>query len=99
MIDPTLLLFIVIVAVVLLTSLFKLPLFSKKVKVTIATAVSVVGAAAHVWITGEPDTTDFIATALQVFGGSQLIYNFILENSKFDDKLQHVGVKPDYDES
>jgi hypothetical protein len=99
MIDPTLLLFIVIVAVVLLTSLFKLPLFSHKVKVAIATAVSVLGAAVHVWVTGEPDTTDFIATALQVFGGSQLIYNFILDNTKLDDALEHVGVKTDYDES
>lgn len=99
MIDPTLLLFIVIVVVVLATSLIKLPLFSTKAKVTIATVVSVVGAAVHTWLTGDIDTTDLVTTALQVFGGSQLIYKFILEQSKFDDKLEGVGVKKTYDES
>lgn len=87
----------VVVAVVLLTSLFKLPLFSAKAKLTIATVVSVIGAGVHVWLTGGLESTDIVQSALQVFGGSQLIYRFILDKSGFDAKLESVGVKKSYD--
>jgi hypothetical protein len=95
MIDPTLLLFVVIVIVVLTTSLLKLPWFSEQAKVLIATVVSVVGAGVHVWFTGDFDVADLTGTALQVFGGSQLIYKFLIEGTSsgktLDDKLEHVG--------
>jgi hypothetical protein len=97
MIDPTLLLFLIAVVVVLATSLLKLPWFGEKVKVAIATVISVVGAAVHVWLTGDFEAFDLVATSLQVYGGSQLIYLFIMNDTKFDDKLERVGVSPSYD--
>lgn len=98
MISPTLLLFLVAVAVVLVTSLIKMPWFSEKVKVAIATVTSVVGAAAHVWLTGDFEAVDLINTALQVFGSSQLLYTFILHNAKLDNKLERIGVRKTYDD-
>lgn len=95
----TAILFAVIVAVVLVTSVIKMPWFSEKTKVLVATVASVVASGVYVWFTGDFDVTDFGATALTVFGGSQLFYQFILDNTEFDDKLEHVGVKTDFDAS
>lgn len=98
MIDPTLLLILVAAAVVLVTSLIKMPWFGDDVKVLIATITSVVGAAIHTWLTGDFETLDLMAASLQVFGGSQLLYQFILDNSKLDDALERVGVRNTYDD-
>lgn len=95
----TAVLFAVIVAVVVVTSVVKLPWFSQKTKVAVATVASVIASGVYVWFTGDFDVADFGATALTVFGGSQLIYQFILNNTELDDKLEHVGVKTTYDAS
>jgi len=96
--EPTLLLFLVAVAVVFVTSLLKMPWFGENVKVVIATVTSIVGAAAHTWFTGDFEAMDVTAAALQIFGGSQLLYQFILDNSKLDDALERFGVRKTYDD-
>ena len=85
------LLVVVAVLVVLATSLIKTPWLNKKTKVLVATVVSILGAGVHVFLTGDFEAGDFTATALQVFAGSQLIYQFILDNTPLDDRLESVG--------
>lgn len=98
MIDPTILLFLIAVVVVLVTSLLKLPWMPDKAKVALATATSVIGAAVQVWFTGDFDATELIPTSLQVLGASQLLYKFLLDNSRLDDALERVGVKKNFDD-
>lgn len=93
------LLIVVIAAIaVLVASLVKMPWFDKKVKALIATVVSVLGAAAYTWMTGDFETLDLIETATQVFGLQQLLYLFILDGSRLDGALSHVGVKTKFDD-
>lgn len=98
MIEPTVLLFLIAVGVVLVTSLLKFPWLSDKAKVALATATSILGAAAHVWFTGDFEAMELIPTSLQVLGASQLLYKFLLDHSKLDDALERVGVKKNYDD-
>jgi hypothetical protein len=97
MIDPTLLLFLIAVLVVLVTSLIKLPWFTERTKVTVATVTSVIGAAVHVWLTGDFEALELVPTALQVLGGSQLLYHFIMKGTSLDKALESVGVDENYD--
>lgn len=93
------LLIVAIAAVaVFASSLAKMPWFSKRVKVLIATLVSVVGAAVYTFMTGDFETLDLIETSTQVFGLQQLLYLFIIDGSKLDGVLSHVGVKTKFDD-
>lgn len=91
MIDSTIVLFVIAIAVVLSTSLLKMPWFTTKQKSAIAGVMSVIAAAVHTWVTGDFDTTDLMSMTLQVYGGSQLIYQFILDKTGIDDKLELLG--------
>jgi hypothetical protein len=88
---------VIIVVVVIATSLLKLPWFTETQKVAVATAVSTVGALGHVWYTTGFELVDIAGTLLQVHGGAQLLYAFILNNSALDRKLESVGVGTNYD--
>lgn len=99
MIDPTILLFLIAVAVVVITSLLKMPWLSEKAKVAIATITSIVGAAVHTWFTGDFEAMELIPTALQILGGSQLLYKFLLDHSKVDAALERFGTKKNYDDA
>lgn len=88
----------IVVAVVLASSLLKFPWFSHKTRVTVATVIAVLGAAGHLLLTGDFESTDLLATSLQVFGASQILYQFILDGSSVDNVLENVGVKTNYDE-
>lgn len=88
-----------VVGVVLLTSLFKNVDMSSKVKNAIATGFSVVGAvvtdlAARGWNVSEYQGVDILTAALTIYGGSQLIYNFIMNGTRLDEKLAEVPVIP-----
>lgn len=82
----------------LVSSLVKMPWFTKKVKVLAATITSVVGAAVYTFVTGDIEGLELIPLATQVFGLQQLLYLFILDGTTLDDVLEHVGVKTKFEE-
>lgn len=91
-----LIVFICVVAVVLLTSLFKTVNMSDKAKNLIATVLSVAGGVvtdltAKGWDVSQYAGVDILTAALAIYGASQLIYKFIMEGSKLDAKLENVG--------
>lgn len=96
--ETSIILLIAAVAVVLVTSLLKLPLVSTQVKVIIATVASVVGAAVSIWLSGGLDTAELLPASLQVFGASQLIYRFIMEGGRVDKALENVGNKQTFEQ-
>lgn len=85
---------------VLLTSLFKNVEFSSNIKNLIAVVVSTVGSAVTLWATkgGDFHGANLLELAISAYGGSQLIYNFIINSNsvgkKVDDALQSVPVLP-----
>ena len=90
---------VTIVLIVLATSLFKNVDMSDKVKNAIATVLSVIGAVVMQLTTGAFDfsnyeVVDVFGTVLTVYGGAQLLYNFILKGTQFDAKLEDVKVLP-----
>lgn len=89
----------IIMAVVLATSLIKSGYMPDKVKNLIATLLSVVGAAVVELTTngfnfGSYEAGDWFGTVLTVYGGAQLIYNFILKGTQLEAKLESVEVLP-----
>lgn len=91
---------VVIVGVVLLTSLFKTVNMSTRTKTVLATALSVVGGvvadlSAKGFDVSQYQGVDILTAALVVYGGSQLIYNFIMKGTSagaaLDAKLEEVG--------
>jgi len=82
-----------ILAVVLFTSLFKTVNMSAKTKNLIATILSVVGGvvadlAAKGFDVSQYVGVDILTAALVIYGGSQLIYNFIMKGTSVDAKLE-----------
>ena len=91
--------FVTIVLVVLATSLFKNVEMSDKFKNLIATVLSVVGAVVMQLTTGgfdfsQYEAVDVFGTVLTVYGGAQLLYNFILKGTKVDTVLEEKHVLP-----
>jgi len=85
----------------LAASLVKMPWFSKKVKVMLATIVSVVAATVYTYTTGDFQgfaDIQLLEVTAQVFGLSQAVYFFILDGTKVDEVLENVGVKTEYDD-
>lgn len=85
------------VAVVLCTSLFKTVNMSAKTKNLIATILSVVGGvvadfAAKGFDVSQYATVDILTAALVIYGGSQVIYNFLMKGSSVDAKLEDTLV-------
>jgi uncharacterized membrane protein len=83
--------------VVLLTSLFKTVNMSVKVKTLIATVLSVIGGvgadlASKGFDVSQYAGLDILTTALVIYGGSQLIYNFIMKGTSVDAKLEDTLV-------
>ena len=79
--------FVTVVAVVLATSLFKTVEMSDKTKNLIATVLSVIGGIVLELTTSGFDfskyaAVDVFGTVVTVYGGAQLIYNFILKGTK-----------------
>lgn len=75
-------------AVTLLTSLFKSATFTDRNKSAIALVLSLVAGTAAVILDGADVTLGSLsATAIAVFGASQIAYNFILKGTKLDQKL------------
>ena len=91
--------FVTIVLVVLATSLFKNVDMGDKTKNLIATVLSVIGAVVMQLTTGgfdfsQYEAVDVFGTVLTVYGGAQLLYNFILKGTQVDAKLEDVHVLP-----
>ena len=85
-----------IVAVVFVTSLFKTVNMSVKTKNLIATILSVIGGivtdlAAKGFDVSQYATVDILTAALVIYGGSQVIYNFLMKGSSVDAKLESIG--------
>jgi len=90
--DPvTIGLLVASIFVVFAVSLIKMPWFGEKTRVAIAAGTSVVAAGASLFLTGDFDADNVAAGALQVFALSQLIYQFILDKTGLDDKLERLG--------
>jgi hypothetical protein len=80
-------------AVTALTSLFKTVTLSTKQKQTIVVALSLVAGVAQVAIQGVDLSVGNISAALvQVYGASQIAYNFILRGTKLNDKLTNTNL-------
>lgn len=83
------------VVVTLLTSLFKHVDWSAKTKNLLATVLSVLGAAVTVWL-GEgrelANAGDVAQLAVTVYGGSQLLYNFLMRGTHIEEKIAEVEV-------
>jgi hypothetical protein len=91
--------FVTIVLVVLATSLFKNVNMSDKAKNLIATVLSVVGAVVMQLTTGgfdfsQYEAVDVFGTVLTVYGGAQLLYNFILKGTQVEAVLAEKKVLP-----
>ena len=99
MLEAPFLLLVIAVVVVGLTSLIKMPWFSHKLRTLVATVVSVAGAGVHLWLTGDFETMDMMASVLQVYGASQLLYQFMLDGTKVDDVMERTGLRKNYEES
>ena len=91
---------VIVIAVVLFTSLFKTVNMGVKTRTLIATILSVIGGAVADLASKGFDVSqyaslDILATALAIYGGSQLIYNFIMRGtdagSSLDAKLTSIG--------
>lgn len=87
----------VAVVVVLLTSVLKNVEWSSRVTNLIAAVLSVVGAvvtvlAANGWSVDSFTDGNVLEIALIVYGGSQLIYNFILKGTAVSEALDNVNV-------
>ena len=87
------------VAVVFLTSLLKNNAWPEKLTSTLATVLSVIGGvvtvlAANNWEAEVFKNGDVLQTVLVVYGGSQLIYNFIFKNTTVDNVLTEIKVLP-----
>lgn len=85
-----------IVAVVVLTSLFKNVDMSAKVKNSIAVIISVVAGvltdlAGRNFDFGSYAAADILGTALIIYGASQLVYTFIMKGTAADAALESVG--------
>ena len=81
--------------VVLLTSLFKSEMFSKRVKHLVATALSVVAAVGFAYFNGDLQLDqDFLTIVTSMYGSSQLIYQFMVRDTKLDYKLERTLVRP-----
>lgn len=91
--------FVVAVLVVLGTSLIKNVEMSDKTKNGIAVVLSVIAGIATDLSTRAFDFStyqglDILGTVLIIYGASQLIYKFIMEDTPVDEKLQSVHVLP-----
>lgn len=85
-----------IIAVVLLTSLFKNVEMGAKAKNLIAVVVSSVAGvltdlSGRNFDFGSYAAADIMGTALIIYGASQLVYTFIMKGSTLDAKLEEVG--------
>lgn len=85
-----------VVAVVLLTSLFKNTNWNPRWKAAVATVLSVL-AGVVIIVTARGSwsavySTDFMTSVLAVFGSSQLVYKFILAGTVVEDKLANVNL-------
>lgn len=94
-----LIVFVVAVLVVLGTSLIKSVDMSDKVKNAIAVVLSVIGGIVTDLSTRAFDFStyqglDILGTVLVIYGASQLIYKFIMEDTTVDQKLESVHVLP-----
>ena len=90
---------VIVLAVVLFTSLFKNVNMSAKTKNLIATVLSVVGGvaadlAAKDFDVSQYATVDILTAALVIYGGSQLIYTFLMKGSSVDAKLEDTLTAP-----
>lgn len=83
-----------VVLVVLFTSLIKNVEWNPKKKNFIAVVLSVLGAGISVLISGGLDsllTADLLQSIVLVYGGSQALYNFVLNGTIVEAKLANVG--------
>lgn len=78
------------IAVTLLTSLFKTVDLSAKQKNLIATGLSIVAGIASAYVDGEIVASSLAASAVAIYGASQLAYNFILKGTGLNNKLTAV---------
>jgi hypothetical protein len=90
------LVFGVIVAIVLVTSLFKNVTMSTMAKNAIAAVLSVVAGvvfdlSTHGFDFGTYAAADIMGTVLVIYGGAQAFYQFILKGTALDAKLEDVG--------
>lgn len=89
--------FVVVAAalVVVAASLFKNETWSPRIKHLIATVLSVVAAIGVAFLSGDITLNqDFMLILTSVYGSSQLIYNFIMRDTKVEHKLKRTLVKP-----
>jgi hypothetical protein len=93
----SLMMFIGAMGVVLTTSLLKMSEMAKRTKTAIATFVSIVASGLVVWMSGDVDASDLMPTVLQIFGGSQIVYRFVLDGTSVDERLEAVGSHADDD--
>jgi protein-S-isoprenylcysteine O-methyltransferase Ste14 len=89
----------VIVLVVLVTSLIKTVDMSEKTKNIIAAVVSVlagvfINLSIHAFDFGSYAVADILGTILVVYGGAQAVYQFILNGTGLDAKLEALTLKP-----
>lgn len=80
-------------AVTILTSLFKANTFSAKQKNLIATGLSVVAGAATILLNGADFSAGNVtATAVAIYGASQIAYQFILKGTAIDTLVTNTNL-------
>ena len=90
----------VVVAIVLATSLIKNVTMSDRTKNAITTVLSVIAGvvvdlSTHGFDFGTYAAADILGTVLVIYGASQALYNFILKGSPLDAKLENVSIIPE----
>ena len=85
--------------ITLLTSLFKQPFMSSKVKNIIAIVVSVLAATLTAVLTGDVNTTtDILVVVTSMYGTSQIFYKFLMQGGSLDTRLTNALVMNGDDE-
>lgn len=75
------------IVVVLLTSLFKQVKFTPKQKNLIATVLSLLAGTALAYTDGSLTASALTSSAIAIYGGAQLAYNFIIKGTGLDKVL------------
>jgi hypothetical protein len=89
----------VIIAIVLATSLIKNVKMSDRAKNLIAVVLStfagvIIDLQTHGFDFGSYALQDVLGTVLVIYGGSQAVYNFVLKGTAAEAKLENVEVIP-----
>ena len=87
----------VVVAIVFATSLIKNVGMSDKIKNLIAVVLSTIAGVlidlnAHAFDFSQYAAADIVGTVLTIYGGSQIIYQFILKGTALEAKLEEVAL-------